>query len=163
VPDAARALARFDAAMAEKLGGGAPVAAAPRRVAAAPKKPRRKMARVPKFLIAKFYRPGNLRQRDGRVEVTFTNPLAFCIVQGGDAVLVDGRPWPKAQTVLDSGDRRVLGTELSDTHYLKFPKGGAITVSLEGLTLSPGTHRLACSLELRKMGWVDLDVTDAVA
>jgi hypothetical protein len=161
--DASQALARFDAMMAARLGGsGAPVAV--RRVArvAAPR-PRRKQARVPKFLIAKFYKEGNLRQRGDRVEVTFTNPLAFCIVQGGDAVLVDGQPFPKERTVLDSGDKRVTGTALSEKDYLKFPKGAAIVVSLEGLSLSPGRHHIACALELRKMGWVELDVRDAVA
>jgi hypothetical protein len=77
--------------------------------------------------------------------------------------VVDGQTHPKERTILESGDRRLAGTELSETQYLKFPKGASIKVTLEGLSLRPGPHRLQCALELRKMGWVELDVKDALA
>jgi hypothetical protein len=162
-PDVGEILRRFDGAMIERLGGARGVAAAARplaRVARAPAGPPRKKARVPRFLLNKFYREGGVRRGGEGVEITFTNPLAFCIVQGGDAVVVDGRPHPKGDTVLDNGERRVSGLELSGSAYLKFPKGGEIKVTLRGLALPPGPHRFNCNLELRKMGWVELHVTD---
>jgi hypothetical protein len=165
-PDPAGTLERFEAAMAGRLAGapgGAPAGVAAARAArpARPaKRPDRKKARVPQFLLKRFYKPGSLRAGPAGVEITFVNPLGFCIIQGGDAVLVDGHPFPKEQTVLDNGEKRVGGHELSVTSYLKFAKGGEIRVSLQGLALPSGAHRVQCALELRKMGWVDLDVRD---
>lgn len=162
VPDPERAVRRLEEALAARLGGGVVLASSTRRAAPAPKRPPRKQARVPKFLLSKFYRAGNLRRFDDRVEVTFHNPLAFCIVQGGDAVIVDGKPFPRERSVLDNGEKRVNGDQLSGSNYLKFAKGGAIKVTLDGLVLPPGTHRLQAALEMRKMGWVELDVKDMV-
>jgi hypothetical protein len=166
LPDPERAVRRLEEALVARLGGAAlargstgPV----RRAAPAVRRPPRKQARVPKFLLSRFYRQGNLRRFDDRTEVTFHNPLAFCIVQGGDPLVVDGRAFPKERTVLDNGEKRVTGDQLSGASYLKFTKGGAITVTLEGLVLAPGPHRLLAALEMRKMGWVELDVKDTIA
>jgi hypothetical protein len=159
-------LGRFEDAVTARLGGGgAPVARVARSpaTARAAARPDRKKARVPRFVLSRFYRPGGLRLAGEGVEITFTNPLGFCIIQGGDAVMVDGRPFPKEQTLLDNGERRVRGAELSGADCLKFPKGGEIRVTLRGLDLPPGPHRFLCSLELRKMGWVELNVTDRVS
>ena len=116
--------------------------------------------RCGKCNLKRFYKPGSLRAGPAGVEITFVNPLAFCIIQGGDAVIVDGRVHPKEQTLLDNGEKQVGGVELSPTSYLKFAKGAEIRVMLQGLSLPAGAHRVQAALELRKMGWVELDVRD---
>ena len=63
-------------------------------------------------------------------------------------------------TTLDNGQKRIVGSALSDANYLKYPKGCALKVTLSGCRLTPGAHRINMSLELRKMGWIDLNVTD---
>jgi hypothetical protein len=159
VPDFERALAEFDAELATRFVGGTP----PPVVRARTIRVARKRARVPKFLLARFYRNGGMRLAGDALEITFTNPLAFCIIQGGDAIVVDGRPHPRERTVLDNGQRSLDGNGFSETSYLKFPKGGELRVRLDGLVVKPGRHRVSCSLELRKMGWVDLNVEDQVS
>ena len=160
LPDFERALARFDAELAARVSGGVPAPMVVRRTRAAA--PARKKARVPKFLLARFYRAGGMRIAGDALEITFTNPLAFCIIQGGDAIVVDGRPFPRERTFLDNGERRIDGNGFSETSYLKFPKGGELRVTLAGIAIRPGRHRVSCSMEMRKMGWVDLNVEDTV-
>lgn len=190
--DAERALARLDAELTRVLAGGAldwaevgdrfarevserlsgdgrvaPRRPRPRRPPAPRPKARpakkRKRARVPKFLLRGFYKKGNMHQLGDDVQLTFVNPLAFCIVQNGDAVSVDGRAHPTDQTTLDNGDKRILGTQLSPENYLKYPKGAALKLTLHNLELAPGPHRVSLSLELRKMGWIDLNISDEVS
>jgi hypothetical protein len=157
LPDWQRAAAGF----AERLGGGAGVpalAASSARPAAA--RPARKQARIPRFVLSRFYRKGGIRVRPDGVELTFVNPLAFCIIEGGDPIVVDDRPFPKEQTFIDNGERRVLSTTLSSANGIKFPKGAALTVHLSGLELPRGAHRFVLALEMRKLGWINLDVKD---
>jgi hypothetical protein len=162
VPDFTRALAHFDAELAARVGGGG-AAVAPVRPRRAAVIKARKQARVPKFLLQRFYKNGGMRTAGDGLEIVFTNPLAFCIIQGGDAIVVDGRPHPRERTFLDNGQRRIDANGFSDTSYLKFPKGGELRVTLDGLQVKPGRHHIACALELRKMGWVELNVEDSVS
>jgi hypothetical protein len=159
LPDFARAVAKLDETLAARVTDGEVAPGRP-RAARATRRIERKKAKVPKFLLGRFYRSGGMRAANGSLEITFVNPLGFCIIQGGDPVVVDGRMHPREQTTLDNGERRVGGAELSAASYLKFAKGGEVRVALEGISLTPGKHRVQCSLELRKMGWVDLDVED---
>jgi hypothetical protein len=171
--DREKALTAFEEALAnEALGPGvssAPGARPERRPARRPaqrlaQRPQaqRKRAGVPRFLLDRFYRSGGLRAVPGGVELVFVNPLAFCILQGGDPLIVDGAPHPRERTLLRLGDQRLGGAELSASRYLKFPKAAELRVTLEGLSLAPGRHRIECALELRKLGWVDLLVEDVV-
>jgi hypothetical protein len=54
----------------------------------------------------------------------------------------------------------VLSTTLSSANSIKFPKGAALTVHLAGLALPRGAHRFVLALEMRKLGWINLDVKD---
>jgi hypothetical protein len=154
-PDWARAAARLEETAGARVSGGASGAPVRARVASRPAK---KMAKIPKFLLNRFYKKGGLRAS----QISFTNPLAFAIIEQGDAALIDGAWVTPDQIQIETGGQRMLGSELSPTRYLKFPKGASLTVTLLGRSLSPGPHKLVFSLGLRKLGWVDLVVMDSV-
>lgn len=121
------------------------------------------MPAVPTFILRKLYVPGSLRNTDQGCRLQVKNTLAAGTISAIAPLVLDGvAQKPSAVEFSRDGEAR-SAADVSPARPFAFKLNSVVTITLHGVTLPPGTHRLDIDVTTREAGRLKFDVSDTIA
>ena len=121
------------------------------------------MSAIPAFILKKLYVYGSLVNTTEGCQLQIMNTLAPGTITGVGAVTIDGTVYPQKDISLARGAERVPAASASTAHPLAFDLNVVITLSVTGVTLTAGEHRVSLDVATREVGRLKFDIIDKVA
>ena len=116
---------------------------------------------VPAFLLRRLYVKGSLRQVDGGFAFDLRNSLGSGYAEQVLPLTLDGEELPLSSTRFDVDGQSTRFDEVSGARPMTLGLNRTVTISVDGLTLTPGKHKLGIGFIVAGMGKMEFDVTDA--
>jgi len=117
---------------------------------------------IPPALLSKLYVKGSLNCSPENSEFKLKNVLAPSTIIGFEKVEVDGAPYPLDKVLLSKKNSVRPAASVTPQAPFLLNINEEVKVTLEGLKLSPGFHRIALHLESKEVGEVEIPVEDTV-
>ncbi len=113
---------------------------------------------LPPAVLRQLYVQGSLTNTPEGAAFKLKNSLAPATVIGLE-IAVDGQKIPPEKVFVIAGGQKRGVSELASAGQ-KFNVRDEVTVLLEGITLSPGAHRIDIKAKTKEWGELAFDVTD---
>ena len=120
------------------------------------------MVSVPGFLLRRLYAKGSLSNTDSGFRFELRNRLGSGYAYKMWPLTLDGSELPaeSAFFVLDGRQTAFAAVSKENTFTLAMNK--AITIRIEGTTLSPGPHKIGMGFDVPGLGTLRFDFIDSV-
>ncbi|ABL88741.1 conserved hypothetical protein [Pyrobaculum islandicum DSM 4184] len=113
---------------------------------------------LPPAVLRQLYVQGSLTNTPEGVSFKLRNSLAPATVVGVE-VAVDGQKVPSDKVFIIAGGQKRGVSELASVGQ-KFNVRDEVTILLQGLSLSPGAHKIDIKAKTKEWGELVFDVTD---
>ena len=117
---------------------------------------------VPGFLLRRLYVKGSLRNTNGGFAFDLSNSLGSGYAEQVMPITLDGEELPLDATSFAVDGETVRFSDVSPERPLTLAMKKAVTVSVDGRTLSEGKHKVGIGFVVTGMGKMQFDVTDVV-
>ncbi len=117
---------------------------------------------VPAFLLRRLYVKGSLRNENGGFAFDLKNSLGSGYAEQVLPVSVDGEEMPVAAAAFTVDGKTVRFGDVSSERPMTLGLNRAVTISIDGRTLTDGKHRLGIGFVVTGMGKMQFEVTDAI-
>jgi len=117
---------------------------------------------IPAFMLKKLYRKGSLKNSAEGASFAVKNTISPATITGLEMVKIDGETYLPKKIELLAGGVRIAADKLSPESPLQVAQNEEIIVSLPGVTLAPGAHKLLLNINTREVGPLTLEVGDTV-
>lgn len=118
--------------------------------------------KVPAFLLRRLYVKGSLRNIDGGFEFDLKNSLGSGYAERVLPITLDEQAMPidKTRFVVDGVAMPFESVSAENPMTLGMNK--LVTVGIDGMTITPGKHKIGIGFLVTGMGELEFDVTDAI-
>jgi len=118
--------------------------------------------KVPSFLLRRLYVKGSLRHSEQGFEFDLKNSLGSGYGVKLLPLTLDGKELPPENSYFVFKGKQTPFTSVSQENPFTLPLNEAITIRAEGVTLSPGPHRIGFSFVAQGLGQLGFDFVDEV-
>ena len=118
------------------------------------------MISVPAFLLKRLYVKGSLRNIDHGFQFQLKNTLGSGYGKELMPLTLDGEEQPKENTYLLYEDGAVSFATVCDERPFTLPMNTTLTISVKGVTLSDGPHRIWLGFAVEGLGKLGFEFTD---
>ena len=122
----------------------------------------RKLRQVPGFATRRLYCRRSLRNADGGAVFCLRNDIQDATLEKVYYLRLDGAEVPLAQVTVDTGIAAVAAAAIGRRSPLVVRRGAVVTLRMEGLRLSPGSHTLELAVRIAGLGEGALSIADDV-
>ncbi len=121
------------------------------------------MPAIPPAILKKLYVKNSLKNEERGFSLALQNPIAPGVILGLKGVTVDGKSVPMdVVTIVQPNGTAVPAVAVSEENPILFPVGTTITLTVQGMTLSPGTHQIGIRVVVKDVGPLEIPIADRV-
>ena len=120
------------------------------------------MVTVPGFLLRRLYVKGSLRYEDGGFAFELRNTLGSGYAHAMRPVTFDGEAARINSTYFILEGVKTSFAEVSRERTFTLGMNKTITITVEGVALEPGTHRIGMGFDVPGLGTLRFDVLDTI-
>lgn len=120
------------------------------------------MVSVPAFLLRRLYVKGSLETRDGGFAFKLRNRLGSGYAFKLWPLTVDGDEVPIGSSFFVQDGQRTGFTEVSREKTFTLAMNTDIEISVDGLALAPGPHKIGMGFDVPGLGTLRFDFKDEV-
>ena len=117
---------------------------------------------VPAFLLRRLYVKGSLRNENGGFAFDLKNSLGSGYAEAVLPLSVDGVEVPIGDASFITGGETMRFADVSAEKPMTLGMNKVVTITVDGLTLGDGKHKLGIGFMVTGMGKMEFDVTDAI-
>ena len=121
------------------------------------------MVSVPGFLLRRLYVKNSLTNNDGGFQFQIRNRLGSGYAHRVWPLTVDGDEVPADDTVFELDGETTAFGQVNRERTFSLAMNRTITISVEGVTLEPGPHKIGMGFDVPGLGTLRFDFTDVVA
>ncbi len=118
--------------------------------------------KVPSFMLKKLYVKNSLKNVGEGFQFVIKNVLMDGTVVSPIKLTVDSKPIPAEKITVTSQGTSLRGKDISETNAVSLKVNVEVTVSVDGMTLSPGNHTLDIRCTTKEFGDLEFSVTDSM-
>ena len=121
------------------------------------------MVQVPPFILKRLYVRGSLHAVETGFSFDVVNQLGVGYAWEMLPVTLDGVPQPLAQTYFRQPDgTQIAFSDVSEALPFTLEMGGHLTIGVEGVTVTPGPHKVGMGFVVRGIGPLSFEVNEIV-
>ena len=114
----------------------------------------------PSYLLEKLVVRGSLKNNASGFEVKLKNIVDSGTLSGMGPLVVDENTYPPQDVTIRVGDVEKVGDKISRNEPMSVRSFVEILVSVKGLPLQPGKHKLSFSVQTFEAGRLQFSVTE---
>ena len=118
---------------------------------------------IPSMLLRQLYTYNSLRNSDDGISFSIKNRLTDVTFTGLQSITIDGNDVDPSDISLNAGDAgTVSASDISDSTPIEFPLKKVIEVSVKGISLDPGKHKIKFRVKAKSYGKLKFEVEDSI-
>ena len=121
------------------------------------------MITVPSFLLKRLYVKGSIRNNKQGFQFELKNTLGSGYGNELLPLIVDGKELPRENCFFMGDSGKTPFSAVSKERPFTLPMNKTLTILVDGMTLTPGPHKIGLSFVAEGLGKLGFEVTDLVS
>ena len=118
---------------------------------------------IPSMLLRQLYTYNSLRNSDVGISFSIKNRLTDVTFTGLRAIEIDGSQVSLENVTMDLGSGNTIkGSDISEGTPIDFPLKKVVEVSVSGISLDPGKHKIKFKVKAKGYGKLKFEVEDSI-
>jgi hydroxymethylglutaryl-CoA reductase (NADPH) len=117
----------------------------------------------PPSMLESVYQRGSLKDTPNGLQFTLRNTVDSGTMVGIGPIEIDGIAYGAEKITMKTARGEWKGDQFSYRSPFYFSVGTEATIAIEGISLSPGTHRIVITANTAEIGPVTFEISDVSA